>query len=187
MNKLTIMMSAAIPAAMLAAVPAQAQSTKTVTIDTPKYEGTKVITRDKEAGTKTGSAELIRKEDGAVATRNWERQRTENGFTRNAERTNFNGETATGTYERVRTDNGWDATGQRVRSNGDVFDYQGQARRGPNGFAKREKVTKNGEPVAGRKVQARRTDDGYKGRKVTKRRTADGGVKTRRVQVRKRR
>ena len=67
--------------------------TKTITIDTPKYEGTKTITRDKEEGTLTRDNDVTRKSDGATASRDYTRTRTAHGYNAEATLTRFNGET----------------------------------------------------------------------------------------------
>jgi len=67
--------------------------TKIVTIDTPKYEGTKTYTRDKEEGTFVRDTELTRKSDGATATREYDRQRTAHGYNAEGTLTRFNGQT----------------------------------------------------------------------------------------------
>jgi len=67
--------------------------TKTVTIDTPKYEGTKTYTRDKQEGTFVRDTELTRKSDGATATREYDRQRTAHGYNAEGTLTRFNGQT----------------------------------------------------------------------------------------------
>jgi hypothetical protein len=67
--------------------------TRTVTIDTPRYEGTRTTTRDREAGTMVRDTEVTRRSDGATASRHVERQRTENGFTVSGNATAFNGAT----------------------------------------------------------------------------------------------
>ena len=139
-------------AVAFAASPLFAQQTRTVTIDTPRVEGTKEITRDREEGTLTRDTELTRKSDSATATASFERQRTEDGVTRDRTATDFEGRTATSHYERERTENGWSATGERVQRDGDVIAYRGRARVGEHRVAKREVVTRNGERVAARSV-----------------------------------
>lgn len=67
--------------------------TRTVTFDGPRYQGTRTITRDREAGTVTRDARVTRRSDGAVATRHVELQRTESGVTGSGTVTRFNGET----------------------------------------------------------------------------------------------
>ncbi len=67
--------------------------TRTVTIDGPRVQGTRTVTRDRDAGTLTRDTQLTRRSDGATATRHFERQRTETGFTASGTATGFNGAT----------------------------------------------------------------------------------------------
>jgi len=67
--------------------------TRTVTIDTPRLDGTRTTTRDREAGTVVRDTTVTRNADGAVATRHYERQRTETGYTASGTATGFNGAT----------------------------------------------------------------------------------------------
>ena len=98
--------------------------TRTVTIDTPRFEGSRTVTRDREAGTLVRDAELTRRSDGATATRHYERQRTETGFTASGTATGFNGGTRSFEVTRTRpTDAGdhfarrryWNATHPQAR------------------------------------------------------------------------
>lgn len=88
-----------VPAAALAE-----PATRTVTIDTPRYEGSRTTTRDREAGTLTRDTSVTRRSDGATATRHYERQRTADGFTASGNTTAFNG--ATRSFEVTRTGRG---------------------------------------------------------------------------------
>jgi hypothetical protein len=67
--------------------------TRTVGIDTPRYEGSRTITRDREAGTIVRDTRVTRRSDGATASRHFEGRRTENGFTGSGTATAFNGAT----------------------------------------------------------------------------------------------
>lgn len=127
--------------------------TRTVTIDTPKYEGTKTITRDKEAGTLTRDADVTRKSDGATASRDYQRQRTDSGVSASGQATNFDGDTRSFDYTRTRTAHGYDATGSLTRFNGKTYDYTAHARVGEYRVA-RSQVLRNEN---GRVVAARRT------------------------------
>jgi len=149
MKRLTILTLAA---AGLIAAPALAQQTRTVTIDTPRYEGTRTAERDRAEGTQTRETDVTRKSDGATASRDFSRQRTEDGVTRDRTGTDFQGRTATSHYERERTAHGWQASGERVQRDGDVLTYQGQARVGEHRVVKREAVARNGQPIAARRV-----------------------------------
>lgn len=127
--------------------------TKTITIDTPKYDGTKVITRDKDAGLVTKDTNVIRNSDGATASRDYERQRTETGFTASGSATRFNGDTRSWDYERTRTAHGYTAEGNLTRFNGKSYDYNARLFRGENRVGKSQ-VLRN---ESGKVVAARRT------------------------------
>lgn len=127
--------------------------TKTWTVDTPRYEGTKTVTRDREEGTVAKDAELTRKSDGAVATREYDRARTDSGFAASGSRTQFDGDTRSWDYQRTRTANGYDAQGSLTRFNGQSYDYDAKVRRGEHRVG-RVQVVRNdsGQVVAARKT-----------------------------------
>ena len=127
--------------------------TRTITIDTPKYEGTKTITRDREEGTLSRDTDLTRKADGATASRDYDRHRTDTGFTATGSTTRFNGDTRSFDYERTRTANGYTAEGSLTRFNGKTYDYDARVRRGEYRVS-RTQVLRNEN---GRVVAARRT------------------------------
>jgi len=150
MNKLMLGGLAAIliaPAALAEPV------TRTYTIDTPKVEGEKTVVHDKEAGTVTKDAELTRKSDGAVATREYDRARTDTGAVASGSTTRFNGDTRSFDYERTRTAHGYNADGSVTRFNGETYDYNAKLRRGEYRVA-RSQVLRNDQ---GKVVAARRT------------------------------
>jgi len=148
-------------AALLATTAANADPvTRTYTIDTPNYEGEKTVTRDREAGTVSKDSELTRKSDGAVATREYDRARTEQGFTASGSRTQFDGDTRSWDYERTRTANGWNAEGSLTRFNGNSYEYDAKLRRGEHRVAKSQ-VLRNDQ---GRVVAARKTVRPRRGR-----------------------
>lgn len=127
--------------------------TRTYTVDTPKYEGEKIVTRDRDAGTVSKDAELIRKSDGAVASREYDRARTEDGFVASGSRTQFDGDTRSWDYQRTRTVNGWNAEGNIAGFNGQSYDYDAKLRRGEHRVAKSQ-VLRNDQ---GKVVAAKRT------------------------------
>jgi len=149
MKSLTILTLAA---AGLIAAPALAQQTKTVTIDTPRYEGTRTTERDRAERSLSRETDLTRKSDGATASRDFSRQRSEDGVTRDRSSTDFQGRTATSHYERERTAHGWRASGERVQGDGDVLTYRGQARASEHRVVRRESLSRNGQPIAARRV-----------------------------------
>ncbi len=141
-------------AAMLIAPAAVAEPvTRTYTIDTPQYEGEKVIIRDREAGTVSKDADLTRKSDGATATREYDRARTEDGFSAAGSRTQFDGDARSWDYQRARTGNGWNAEGNVTGFNGQNYDYNAKLRRGEYRVGKSQ-VLRN---ESGQVVAARRT------------------------------
>jgi len=127
--------------------------TRTYTVDTPNYAGTKTVTRDTAVGTVSKDAELTRKSDGAVATREYDRARTDTGFVASGSRTRFDGNTRSWDYERTRTGNGWNAEGNVTGFNGKSYDYSARLRRGEYRVG-RSQVLRNDQ---GRVVAARRT------------------------------
>ena len=127
--------------------------TRTITIDTPKYDGTKTYTRDKEAGTFSKDAELTRKSDGATATREYDRRRTETGVVASGSTTRFNGDTRRFDYERTRTGHGYNAEGSLTRFNGETYDYSATLRRGEYRVGRSQVLrNSNGQIVAARRV-----------------------------------
>lgn len=130
--------------------------TRTITIDTPRVEGERVVTRDREAGSRTVDATLIRKEDGAIATRNRESQRTDTGRVFSGSTTRFNGDTRSFEGERVRDGNRYTTTGSGIGFNGNEYTYDARGRRTPNGFDRQQRVRNaDGEVVAGRNIRVR--------------------------------
>jgi hypothetical protein len=146
-------------AAMLTTTAAFAEPvTRTYTIDTPNYEGIKTVTRDKEAGTVSKDAELARLSDGATASREYDRSRTDTGVVASGSTTRFNGDTRSFDYVRTRTAHGYNAEGSVTRFNGETYDYNARLRRGENRVA-RTQVLRNdsGQVVAARRnVRPRR-------------------------------
>ena len=150
---MTKFLLAGIAAVLIAPTAAADPVTKTITVDTPRYEGTKTITRDQEAGSLSREAELTRKSDGAVATRDYDRQRTDTGVTASGSTTRFNGDTRSFDYDRTRTAHGYNATGTLTGFNGNSYDYSAKLRRGEYRVAKSQVLrNENGRAVAARRV-----------------------------------
>jgi len=150
---MTKFLLAGIAAVLIAPAAAADPVTKTITVDTPRYEGTKTITRDQEAGSLSRDAELTRKSDGAVATRDYDRQRTDTGVTASGSTTRFNGDTRSFDYDRTRTAHGYNATGTLTGFNGNSYDYSAKLRRGEYRVAKSQVLrNENGRVVAARRV-----------------------------------
>ncbi|WP_299326811.1 hypothetical protein [Parasphingopyxis sp.] len=143
--------------AMLLPAPALADPvTRTYTVDTPRVEGERVVTRDRDAGSRSVDSTLIRKEDGAIATRNRNSQRTDTGRTFSGTTTRFNGDTRSYEAERVRDGNRYRTTGSGVGYNGNEYTYDARGRATPNGFNRQQRVRNaDGEVVAGRNIRVR--------------------------------
>ncbi len=115
--------------------------TRTTTVDTPKYDGTRVVTRDAAAGTYSRDTAVTRASDGATATRQYDRVRTETGVSANGSATGFAGNTRSFDYERTRTDNGYTASGTATGRNGETYTMAGQGTRTDTGYTLDRKVT----------------------------------------------
>lgn len=130
--------------------------TRTKTFDGPNYQGTRTVTRDRDAGTLSRDAEVTRKSDGAVATRSYDRQRTEDGYTATGTRTGFNGQSQTFSGNGQRTGDGF-TRNQTVRNGaGDtVFDRNVAVSRA-NGQVNRQVNTTRAEGFHPRRAMPRR-------------------------------
>jgi hypothetical protein len=127
--------------ALAIATPAFAEPvTKTVTIDTPKYDGTRIITRDKEAGTFTRDTDLTRKSDGATATRDFERDRTATGFTASGTATGFDGKTRSFDLTHTRTTTGSTTNGNYTSRSGENYTFTGDHAKTETGFTANRNV-----------------------------------------------
>jgi hypothetical protein len=147
-------------AAMLAGPALAEPTTKTVTVDTPKYEGSRIISRDKEAGVFARDAELTRKSDGATATSEYDRVRTEDGFTASGSQTGFNGKTRSFELDRTRTENGSSTEGTYTGRGGETYALSGSRERGDSSLTANQNIVKNstGETVYNRDVSASRAN-----------------------------
>ncbi len=144
--------------ALLAGIAQAEPQTRTSTFDGPKASGTKTTIHDKAAGTFSSDKIVTRKSDGATATTERDRQRTDTGFTGSGSRTGFNGKTATYHYERTKTDNGWSATGSGTGPNGGEYSYSGSKTRTDNGFTANRSASRNGTEVYNRTDTVSRSD-----------------------------
>jgi hypothetical protein len=128
--------------AMLGASAAFAEPvTKTVTVDRPNHEGTRVIVRDKDAGTMTRDTDVTRKSDGATASRDYSRTRTDTGVVASGSETGFGGKTRSFDYERTRTDTGYTATGTATGKGGRTYSYEADKVRTDTGYTSGKTVT----------------------------------------------
>jgi hypothetical protein len=163
--KIVILASAALLAIPAAA---SAQQARTVTYEGQRYEGTRTTTVDRQAGTVSRDGTLTRRSDGAVATRSYDRQRTETGAVATGSTTNFEGQTRGFDFERTRTARGYRGEGTATGFDGQSYELRSAGRRGPNGGAVRYQGVRNsdGELVAGRRVAVRRGPAGGVSRSV---------------------
>lgn len=156
--------------AVLLALPAaaSAQQGRTVTFEGSRYEGTRTTTVDRQAGTVSRDGELTRLSDGAVATRSYDRQRTDTGSVSSGNTTNFQGQTRGFGFERTRTARGYRGEGTATGYDGQSYELRSAGRRGPNGGVVRRQSVRNGEGelVAGRRVAVRRSEAGGVSRRV---------------------
>jgi len=163
-----------IPAGLVIAIGASTVAfaepvTRTITVDTPRYDGTRTTTRDREAGTLERDSILTRGSDGAVATRSYDRQRTDAGALVSGSTTRFDGDTRSFSAERTRTARGYRSEGSVTGFNGESYDYQAAGRRTPNGFVRRQGLRdSDGDLVAGRRVALRRGPNGGTVRRATR-------------------
>ena len=143
--------------------------TRTVTFDTPLYEGTRTTVRDREAGTFERDASLTRTADGAIATRSFDRQRTDTGASLSGTATRFDGDTRSFNAERTRTARGYRTEGSVVGFDGRHYDYRAAVRRTPNGFVRRAGLRdSDGDLVGARRVAVRHGPHGGVARRTTR-------------------
>lgn len=115
--------------------------TKTVTVDKPNYEGTRVIVRDKAAGTLTRDTDVTRKSDGATASRDYSRTRTDTGVVASGSETGFGGKTRSFDYSRTKTDTGYTASGTATGKGGRTYTYSADKVRNGSGYTSDRTVT----------------------------------------------
>ncbi len=137
---------------------ANAETTKTVTIEKPKGTATKTVTRDKEAGTLVVDASATRASDGATATRHRERARTEDGVSGSGNSTGFDGRTSNYEYDRVRTEDGFTTTGSATDRQGRNYEYDAYGRKTDTGRENSRTITRDGDQVYNRTGNVSRVD-----------------------------
>lgn len=147
-----------VPVLLAAGSAATAQPVVTTKpIETDKVTGTRTLTVDGAAGSRRVQLDLTRKADGATASRDITRQRTDTGATVTGTASNFSGQTANWNIARERTADGYTATGSGTGFNGKAYGYSGQGSRTANGYSTSRSVTDaNGAVVAGRSVNVSR-------------------------------
>lgn len=142
--------------ALAMATSANAQTTKTTTIETPKGTATKTITRDD--GHMTVEGTRTRASDGATATVSRERTRTEDGVSGSGTQTGFNGQTRSYEFERKRTEDGFTATGTGTDRQGRTYEHDAYGRKTETGRESGRTVLRDGEQVYSRTASATRVD-----------------------------
>lgn len=147
-------------AAAMFATAANAQPvTKTTTVDRPNYEGTRVVVRDKAAGTATRNTDVTRKSDGATASRDFSRTRTDTGSTVSGSSTGFNGKSSSFEASRTRTDTGFTSSGTATGRNGQTYTMTGNRTRTENGYtSNRNVVNGSGATVYNRDASVSRAN-----------------------------
>lgn len=147
--------------ALLVAAPLAAQTTRTVTVDRPNYDATRTVTRDPTSGMVKRDSQATRNSDGAVATRDFTRTRTEGSLSASGSSTNFAGQSRSFDYSRDRTEGGATATGSYTRRNGNTLTYQANQSYGDGNYASQRSVTgANGQTLYNRNATASRSDTG---------------------------
>jgi hypothetical protein len=147
-------------AAALAATTAFAEpTTRVVTVDGPKFDGVRTTIRDKEAGTLTRETDIIRARDGATASRDYSRTRTDSGVSVSGSQTGFAGKTRSYDYDRTRTETGSVTTGTATGRRGQTHDLSGNRTKTDNGFtANQTIVNANGRTVYNRDAVVTRSN-----------------------------
>ncbi len=146
-------------AAALAPTAAAAEPvTKTVTVDRPNYDATRVIVRVKDAGTYTRDTDVVRQRDGATASRVYSRTRTDSGVSVSGTQTGFTGKTRSFGYDRTRTDSGSTTTGSATGRKGPSYALSGNRVRTDAGFtANQNAVNGDGQIVYNRDASVSRS------------------------------
>jgi hypothetical protein len=146
-------------AAALAATTATAEPvTKTVTVDRPNYDATRVVVRDKAAGTLTRDTDVIRERDGATASRDYSRTRTDSGVSVSGSATGFGGKSRSYDYNRTRTDTGSTTSGTATGRNGQRYTLSGSRTKTETGHVANQNIVNgNGRTVYNRDATVSRS------------------------------
>ena len=145
-------------AALVATAAAAEPVTKTVTVDRPNYDAARVTARDKDAGTYTRDTDVIRERDGATASRDYRRTRTDSGVSVSGTQTGFAGKTRSFDYDRTRTDSGSTTTGSATGRKGQSYTLSGNRTRTDTGFTANQNVVNgNGQTVYNRDASVSRS------------------------------
>ena len=147
-------------AAVFALAPAYAEPvTKTVTVDGPRYDGTRTVVRNKAAGTLTRETDVVRARDGATASSDYSRTRTDAGVAVSGSQTGFAGRTRSFEYDRTRTDSGSTVSGSATGRAGQSYTLSGNRTRTDTGFtANQHIVNGDGRTVYNRDASVSRSD-----------------------------
>lgn len=133
--------------------------TRTTTYDGPKTDGTRTSVRDKAAGTYSRDTSVTRASDGATATREYDRARTETGVTVSGSATGFAGNTRSFDYDRTRTDTDYTASGTATGRGGQSYTLAGQGTKTDTGYTRDRTITNgSGTTVSDRSVVATRAN-----------------------------
>jgi hypothetical protein len=146
-------------AAVLALAPANAEpGTKTVVVDGPKFDSTRTTVRDKAAGTLTRETDVVRARDGATASSNYSRTRTDTGVSVSGSQTGFAGRTRSYDYNRTRTETGSTTTGTATGRDGQTYALSGNRTKTATGFtANQNIVNSDGRTVYNRDISVSRS------------------------------
>lgn len=147
-------------AALLAATAAYAQPvTRTKTVDGANYDATRTTTRDKAAGTFTRDTDVVRARDGATASGNYSRTKTDSGVSVSGSQTGFGGRTRSYGYDRTRTDTGSTTTGTATGRGGQSYTLSGNRTKTDSGFTtNRNVVNSEGRTVYNRDTVVSRSN-----------------------------
>jgi hypothetical protein len=133
--------------------------TRTTTFDGPKYEGTRVVTRDADTRTTTRETDATRKSDGATASRDYSRTRTDTGVAASGSSTGFGGRSSGFDYQRTRTDGGYVESGTATGRAGRDWTLSGSGTRTDIGYTRNRAIANgSGETVYNRDVSQTRAN-----------------------------
>jgi hypothetical protein len=124
----------------LATLPAHAQSSRSVTVDRPNYEGTRTVARDGQ-GSISRDTDVTRKSDGATASRDYDRTATGSGWTASGSATGFEGRTRSFDASHSRGNGSAATNATATGPNGGSVHYAGSSARTGNGYVRSQDVT----------------------------------------------
>ena len=146
------------PLAAFVALPAHAQSSRTVTVDRPNYEGTRTVTRDGQ-GSISRDTDVTRKSDGATASRDYDRTVTADGWTASGSATGFAGRTRSFDAAHTRGGGSASTTATATGPNGGTLNYAGARTRTGTGYTRSQSLTTgSGRSLYARDVEVSRAN-----------------------------